>query len=64
MTGLEDFSFMLEARPGGFVFIGNGDAGDGAVHHVHTSGYDFNDGILALGAAYRVKLVEMELRPA
>jgi hippurate hydrolase len=69
VTGSEDFSFMLGARPGGFVFIGNGDAndgdgGDGEVHQLHTPGYDFNDDILALGAAYWVKLVEMELGPA
>ncbi len=64
VTGSEDFSFMLEARPGGFVFIGNGDESDGEVHHVHTPGYDFNDDILALGTAYWVKLVEMEFRTA
>lgn len=46
------------------MFIGNGDEGDGEVHHVHTPGYDFNDDILALGAAYWVKLVETELRTA
>ena len=51
VTGSEDFSFMLEARPGGFVFIGNGDAKDGEIHHVHTPGYDFNDDILALEIA-------------
>ena len=64
ITGSEDFSFMLEARPGGFIFIGNGDATDGPVHHVHTPGYDFNDDIIPLGVAYWVKLVETELRTA
>ena len=64
VTGSEDFSFMLDARPGGFVFIGNGDAADGPVHHVHTPGYDFNDAIIPLGVAYWVKLVETELRSA
>jgi hippurate hydrolase len=34
-TGSEDFSFMLEARPGGFIMIGNGMEAEG-VHHVHT----------------------------
>jgi hippurate hydrolase len=55
-TGAEDFSFMLNARPGGFVFIGNG-PGD----PVHTPGYDFNDDILTLGSAYWVQLVRTEL---
>ena len=59
--GSEDFSFMLEARPGGFVMIGNGAGEDGTVHHVHTPGYDFNDAILTLGAAYWVQLVRTEL---
>ncbi len=59
-TGSEDFSFMLEARPGGFVMIGNGMPDDG-FHHVHTPGYDFNDAILTLGAAYWVQLVRVEL---
>jgi amidohydrolase len=61
VTGSEDFSFMLEARPGGFVIIGNGVEADGSFHNVHTPGYDFNDDILALGAAYWVKLVQTEL---
>ncbi|KJC57461.1 amidohydrolase [Bradyrhizobium sp. LTSPM299] len=61
VTGSEDFSFMLEAKPGGFIIIGNGVASDGSFHNVHTPGYDFNDDILALGAAYWVKLVHTEL---
>ncbi len=56
-TGSEDFAFMLQTRPGGFIMIGNGAAKDGPVHHVHTPGYDFNDAILTLGAAYWVQLV-------
>ena len=60
-TGSEDFSFMLEKRPGGFIMIGNGVGKDGVTHHVHTPGYDFNDEILTLGVAYWVKLVEAEL---
>jgi amidohydrolase len=62
-TGSEDFSFMLEARPGGFIMIGNGVAKDGNTQHVHTPGYDFNDEILTLGVAYWVKLVNAELAP-
>ena len=61
ITGSEDFSFMLEAKPGGFIMIGNGMAADGSFHNVHTPAYDFNDDILALGAAYWVKLVQTEL---
>jgi len=61
LTGSEDFSFMLEARPGGFVMIGNGVNPDGSFHNVHTPDYDFNDEILTLGAGYWVSLVEEEL---
>ena len=60
-TGSEDFSFMLQARPGGFIMIGNGTRKDGSVHHVHTPNYDFNDEILTLGSAYWVQLVRTEL---
>jgi hippurate hydrolase len=61
LTGSEDFSFMLNARPGGFVLIGNGMAADGTFHNVHTPHYDFNDTIITLGAAYWVSLVGQEL---
>lgn len=57
--GGEDFSFMLLARPGAFIFIGNGD-GDG-VCMVHNPHYDFNDEIIPLGIAYWTKLVETNL---
>ena len=60
LTGSEDFSFMLEACPGGFVLIGNGVAPDGSFHNVHTPDYDFNDEILTLGAGYWVRLVQEE----
>jgi len=55
----EDFSYMLNACPGAYINIGNGD-GEGACQ-VHNPGYDFNDEILALGASYWVKLVESKL---
>jgi hippurate hydrolase len=61
ITGSEDFAFMLEARPGGFLLIGNGVEPDGSFHMVHTSRYDFNDQILTLGASYWVSLVQQEL---
>jgi amidohydrolase len=64
LTGSEDFSFMLEARPGGFVMIGNGVEPDGSFHNVHTPDYDFNEKILTLGAGYWVSLVHQELAGA
>ncbi len=59
MMASEDFSFMLNARPGAFINIGNGD-GDGSCA-VHNPNYDFNDAILPLGAALWVELVEKRL---
>ena len=53
----EDFSFMLNARPGAFIFLGAGE--DRA--QLHTPDYDFNDEILTLGAGYWVSLVREEL---
>jgi hippurate hydrolase len=55
----EDFSFMLQQRPGAFIYIGNGDGPEACM--VHNPGYDFNDEILALGATYWVKLAEEKL---
>ncbi len=62
-TGAEDFAFMLEKKPGAYIMIGNGgdDTGGGDCAYVHTPRYDFNDDILALGAAYWVELVNLEL---
>jgi hippurate hydrolase len=55
----EDFSFMLEAVPGCFINIGNGDV-DGACE-VHNPAYDFNDAALPLGASFFVRVVERKL---
>jgi hippurate hydrolase len=52
----EDFAYMLEARPGCYVLIGNGGAENGRT--IHNPGYDFNDEILALGASYWVRLAQ------
>ncbi|HEX7075521.1 MAG TPA: amidohydrolase [Hyphomicrobiaceae bacterium] len=60
MTISEDFAFMLERRPGGFILIGNGMDRGGAAQ-LHTSSYDFNDSIVTVGAAYWVQLVRDEL---
>ncbi|NOG70138.1 M20 aminoacylase family protein [Roseicella sp. DB1501] len=60
IMGGEDFSFMLLARPGAFVMIGQkeADRGDVPVHHPR---YDFNDAMLPVGASYFATLVEQEL---
>jgi amidohydrolase len=55
----EDFSFMLQAVPGAYIQIGNGD-GEGACE-VHNPGYDFNDAALPFGASLFVRLVEKRL---
>jgi len=55
----EDFAYMLEARPGAFIFMGNGDS-EGSCD-VHNPRYDFNDDILPVGASYFARLVEMTL---
>jgi amidohydrolase len=56
VMGAEDFSFMLNARPGAFIFIGNGDSAG-----LHHPAYDFNDEAIPLGTSYWVKLVETAL---
>lgn len=65
--GAEDFSFMLQERPGCFAFIGNGDGDHREQGHgvgpcmLHNPSYDFNDELLPLGATYWVRLVERYL---
>ncbi len=54
--GAEDFSYMLEARPGAFIFIGNGDSAG-----LHNAAYDFNDEVLPFGISYWVTLTETKL---
>jgi hippurate hydrolase len=56
----EDFSFMLEAQPGAYLNIGNGEGDDGGCE-VHNPNYDFNDEALALGASFWARLVERRL---
>jgi amidohydrolase len=51
--GGEDFSFMLQERPGAFIFAGNGDTA-----MLHHPAYDFNDELIPVGCSYWVKLVE------
>jgi hippurate hydrolase len=62
--GAEDFSFMLQAKPGCYAFIANGEGDHRAVGHgggpcmLHNPSYDFNDELLPLGATYWVRLAE------
>jgi hippurate hydrolase len=56
VMGGEDFSYMLEARPGAFIFIGNGNTAG-----LHHPAYDFNDEVIAHGMSYWVKLAETAL---
>jgi amidohydrolase len=56
VMGAEDFSFMLNARPGAFIFVGNGDS-----EGLHHPAYDFNDEVIPIGTSYWVKLVETAL---
>lgn len=57
--GSEDFAFMLQARPGCYVWIGGGRGSDGP--SLHSPRYDFNDDILPVGASYWAALVETVL---
>ncbi|MBC8130815.1 MAG: amidohydrolase, partial [Rhizobiaceae bacterium] len=59
LMGGEDFSYMLERRPGAFIFVGNGDSA--GLHHPR---YDFNDAAIPYGASYWVRLAERALAPA
>ena len=61
VTGGEDFAFMLRARPGAFMLIGNGSHGEPGGAALHTPHYDFNDMIIPLGVAYWLSLVRQEL---
>ncbi|WDR00928.1 M20 family metallopeptidase [Devosia sp. J2-20] len=54
--GGEDFSFMLEQRPGAYIFLGNGDSSE-----LHTDTYDFNDAIIPMGVSYFVRVAERAL---
>ncbi|MGZ8994474.1 MAG: M20/M25/M40 family metallo-hydrolase, partial [Burkholderiaceae bacterium] len=62
--GAEDFAFMLKAKPGAYVFIGNGDGTHRVSGHglgpcmLHNPSYDFNDDLIPLGATYWVRLAQ------
>ncbi|WP_343728155.1 M20 aminoacylase family protein [Duganella sp.] len=63
----EDFAYFLQARPGCYIFIGNGEGDHRAGGHglgpcvLHNGSYDFNDNLLPVGASFWVKLVEASL---
>ncbi|MGH6945532.1 MAG: M20 aminoacylase family protein [Geminicoccaceae bacterium] len=59
LMGAEDFSYMLEQRPGSYIFLGNGD--DEGAPMLHSPEYDFNDEALTSGASYWARLVERVL---
>jgi hippurate hydrolase len=56
MMGAEDFAYMLEARPGAFIFCGNGNSAG-----LHHPAYNFNDDAIVFGTSYWIKLVENTL---
>jgi len=68
--GAEDFSFMLEAKPGAYCFIANGEGDHRAIGHgggpctLHNPSYDFNDDLIPLGATYWVELATKWLAQA
>jgi hippurate hydrolase len=57
--GSEDFAFMLQAKPGCYIFVGNGPGDGGCL--LHNPHYDFNDEVLPLGASYWARMVETVL---
>jgi len=57
MMGAEDFAYMLEAKPGAFIWIGNGEDSAG----LHHPKYNFNDEAIPFGTSYWVRLVERSL---
>jgi hippurate hydrolase len=62
--GAEDFAYMLQAKPGAYCFISNGDGSHRDMGHgagpctLHNPSYDFNDELIPLGATYWVRLAE------
>jgi hippurate hydrolase len=56
LMGAEDFAYMLQERPGAFIYLGNGDSAG-----LHHPAYDFNDEAIPVGASYWVRLAETAL---
>ena len=59
--GSEDFAFMLQEKPGSYIWIGNGDKEGSCM--LHNPGYDFNDEILPIGSTYWVEMAQEILSP-
>ena len=65
--GAEDFAYMLQAKPGAYCFIANGDGDHRVLGHgggpctLHNPSYDFNDALIPLGATYWVRLAQQWL---
>lgn len=57
----EDFSYMLNEKPGCYIWLGNGPGGGGCL--LHNARYDFNDDVIGIGATYWVRLAEKFLKP-
>ena len=57
--GSEDFAFMLQVKPGCYVWLGAGRGAD--TPNIHSPQYDFNDDVLPIGASYWVTLAEQQL---
>jgi metal-dependent amidase/aminoacylase/carboxypeptidase family protein len=55
LTGAEDFSYMLGARPAAFIFCGNGDSAG-----LHRPAHDFNDEAILFGTSYWIKVEKMQ----
>ena len=56
LMGAEDFSFMLMARPGAYIFVGNGDTAD-----VHNPAYNFDDAVIPFGASWYAGMAESRM---
>jgi amidohydrolase len=56
VMGAEDFSYMLQERPGAFIFVGNGDSAG-----LHHPAYNFDDEVIPVGTSYWVRLTETAL---
>ena len=61
LMGSEDFAYMLEAKPGCYIWLGNGVEGGPGGCFVHNPRYDFNDEAAVVGASYWARLVETAL---
>ena len=55
----EDFSYMLQERPGAYILLGAGHPGSGKM--LHNSKYDFNDDVLSIGSSFLASLAEERL---